>query len=332
MTVQETNGVLRAEGLTKIYQSKRGPFTAVNNVSLQIKPGEVLAVVGESGCGKSTLSRLLLGLDHADSGFIRFDDHLLYQHQGKLKKHPTNNDLAIVFQDPYSSLNPKMVVRELIAEAFAPSVFEQRDRTLSRRQFVNQRVVEYLNLVGMGEQHLNRYPHEFSGGQLQRIAFARALAQQPKVLVLDEPTAALDVSVQAQILMLLKELQQRLGLSMLFISHDLGSVSFVADRIVVMYFGNLVEEGPTRAVLDHPRHHYTRALIDAVPSINPNRRKVLQPRVVTEDSGQNDGGGCAFSNRCPAATADCHAQRPPHTENDLGHRYACFYPLPESTL
>lgn len=329
MTAQTIGSSLKVRGLSKTYRSKRGPFTALNQVSLHISPGEVLAVVGESGCGKSTLSRLLVGLDKADVGDVEFEGRLLYKNKDEAAN---NRDIAIVFQDPYSSLNPKMKVLPLIAEAFNSNVMTERDPGVSKRQYIRQRVIEYLAMVGLGEQHLNRYPHEFSGGQMQRIAIARALAQQPKLLVLDEPTAALDVSVQAQILMLLKDLQKRLGLSMLFISHDLGSVSFIADRTLVMYLGNLVEQGPTRGLLDTPRHHYTRALIDAVPSIHSWRQKTLKA-LPTRDSDETDRPvGCIFSHRCLAADDRCKHQSPTYSADEKGHGYACFYPLTESTL
>lgn len=329
MTAQQIGSSLQVQGLTKTYRSKRGPFTALNKINLHIAPGEVLAVVGESGCGKSTLSRLLVGLDRADSGEVHFEGRLLYQQKiGRDAKQ--NSKIAIVFQDPYSSLNPKMKVLSLIAEAFDNKVLSDRDPSISKRHFIRKRVVEYLNLVGLGEEHLNRFPHEFSGGQMQRIAIARALAQKPRLLILDEPTAALDVSVQAQILMLLKDLQQKLKLSMLFISHDLGSVSFVADHIMVMYLGNLVEQGPTRDVLDAPRHHYTKALIDAVPSINPEREKNLKALPVREGDESERPSGCIFSNRCTVADTHCRVQTPDYCTGLKGHGYACFYPLSES--
>lgn len=329
MTTAETQNALEVRDLRKVYHTKKGPFTAVNDVNLDIADGEVLAIVGESGCGKSTLSRLLIGLDQADGGAIRFKDRLLYQ-GGDVNAPNRNDGIAIVFQDPYSSLNPKMKVVDLVAEAFRPGALSPAKGMRERRAERRQRVVEYLNLVGLGEPHLDRFPHEFSGGQLQRIAFARALAQEPSLLILDEPTAALDVSVQAQILMLLKDLQQRLALSMVFISHDLGSVSFVADRIMVMYLGNRVEFGPTRSVLDHPRHHYTGALIDAVPSTNPQRRRRLSTLAPRQSTSESASEGCAFADRCPASTDECRQHVPPYIREQNDHGFACFHPLSET--
>lgn len=329
MTMAQPQNALEVRDLTKIYYTKNGPFTAVNGVDLSIADGEVLAIVGESGCGKSTLSRLMIGLDQADGGEIRFNGRQLYQ--GSDANAPNRNDgIAIVFQDPYSSLNPKMKVVDLVAEAFRPNVLASISGRRARRAERRKRVVEYLNLVGLGEPHLDRFPHEFSGGQLQRISFARALAQEPRLLILDEPTAALDVSVQAQILMLLKDLQQRLALSMVFISHDLGSVSFVADRIMVMYLGNRVESGPTRRVLDDPRHHYTGALIAAVPSTNPHRRRQLSTLAPRQSTTPQNSQGCAFADRCPAAADDCRLHAPAYTEEQDGHGFACFHPLLET--
>lgn len=326
MTTIETHNTLKVRGLSKVYRTKKGPFTAVNAVNLDIADGEVLAIVGESGCGKSTLSRLLIGLDRPDGGEIRFQDRLLYQPGEKSSAH-RNDGIAIVFQDPYSSLNPRMKVIDLVAEAFRPAVLASIKGYRARRDERRRRVVEYLNLVGLGEPHLDRFPHEFSGGQLQRIAFARALAQEPSLLILDEPTSALDVSVQAQILMLLKDLQQRLALSMVFISHDLGCVSFVADHIMVMYLGNRVESGPTRIIVDDPRHHYTRALIDAVPSINPHRRGRLSTQTPRNSAPSTVTRGCAYADRCPAATDHCRQEAPPYIEETHDHGYACFHPV-----
>ncbi|OEY68084.1 hypothetical protein BG841_14270 [Marinobacter sp. X15-166B] len=306
-----------------------GPFIAVNKVSLDIADGEVLAIVGESGCGKSTLSRLLIGLDQADGGEIRFNDRVLYRASDAHASH-RNDGIAIVFQDPFSSLNPKMRVVDLVAEAFRPTKLSAIKGWRGRRVTRRKRVVEYLNLVGLDETHLDRFPHEFSGGQLQRIALARALAQEPGLLILDEPTAALDVSVQAQILMLLKELQQRLALSMVFISHNLGSVAFIADRIMVMYLGHRVEAGPTRKVLDHTRHHYTRALIEAVPSINPHRKRRVSTLVPRGSILRPASRSCVFADRCPAATDDCRQHAPSFTEGPGGHGFACFHPLSET--
>lgn len=329
MTTANLLNTLKVRGLSKVYQTRKGPFIAVNAIDLDIAHGEVLAVVGESGCGKSTLSRLLIGLDRADGGEISFQDRRLYQ-PGEDNAAHRNDGIAIVFQDPYSSLNPKMKVIDLVAEAFRDEALAQATGFRERKAMRRKKVLEYLELVGLGEPHLERFPHEFSGGQLQRIAIARALAQEPKLLILDEPTAALDVSVQAQILMLLKDLKSRLSLSMVFISHDLGSVSFVADRIMVMYLGNRVESGPTRAVLDSPRHHYTRALIDAVPSINPDHRRELTILISRDSEQPFLSKGCPFAGRCPSTTDRCRLETPPYIEEHARHGFACFYPVPEN--
>lgn len=260
--------MLEIENVTKIYPGRKGmfgssaPVTALSDVSLSIRPGESFGLVGESGSGKTTLTRSILRLEEPTSGRIRFDG------QDFVKLSPAalramRARIQIVFQDPFASLNPRMSVHDIVTE---PMVIHAATLGLGARQRT-ERAAELLDLVGLGPQHLHRYPHEFSGGQRQRICIARALACKPQMVLLDEPTSALDVSVQAQVLNLLGDLQTRLGLTYLFISHDLGVIRYVCDRTALIYRGKIVEQGDTQAVFDAPQSDYARTLIAAMPEV-----------------------------------------------------------------
>jgi oligopeptide transport system ATP-binding protein len=275
---------------------------AVNGVSVHVKRGEVLGLVGESGCGKTTLGRAVVGLAPTSSGSINFDGQELAGRDrddidGLAKK------IQLIFQDPYASLHPRKMVRDLVGEGLILN-------GIAKGAEVDRLTLAMLQRVGLGVEHLYRFPHEFSGGQRQRIALARALVLHPELIILDEPTSALDVSVQAQTLNLLKELKAELGLTYLFISHDLGVVRYMSDRIAVMYLGNIVETGPTRNVFDSPQHPYTRSLLAALPSIHPDQR---QARVVLEGDPPtpiDPPPGCPFAGRCPKAQPLCREQKP----------------------
>ncbi|MCW3477230.1 ABC transporter ATP-binding protein [Limobrevibacterium gyesilva] len=263
--------ILRIENLTKTFRSRGrrwlGPqtsFTALNDVSLSIGKGESFGLVGESGSGKTTLTRCILGLERITSGRIVFDGtDLTTLPAAEMRRMRAR--IQIVFQDPYASLNPRMLVHDIIAE---PMEIHQDTLGLGARQR-SDRVIELLELVGLGAQHLYRYPHEFSGGQRQRIGIARALAVNPEFLILDEPTSALDVSVQAQVLNLLHDLQQKLGLTYLFISHDLGVIRYICDRIALIYRGDIVEEGGVDDIFERPSSDYARMLLAAMPEPDP---------------------------------------------------------------
>ena len=261
----------------------------------------------------------LLRLIAHDGGRVVFEgvdlDAMGGEQERKLRQ-----DLSIVFQNPYSSLNPRMRIRDIVGEPLR-TAYRLRGRELS------DRVKQHLGDVGLGAEHMKRFPHEFSGGQRQRIAIARALALEPKLLILDEPTAALDVSVQAQVLNLLSDLQRRLGLSYLVISHNLATVESIADRVMVMYFGKLVETGPVGEVFAHPRHPYTRALLDSVPSIDPRHRDRLKPLEGEIPSPLNPPPGCSFAPRCARATTQCSAAAPPLERHADGRQTACYHPL-----
>ncbi|MDR6434517.1 oligopeptide/dipeptide ABC transporter ATP-binding protein [Brucella pseudogrignonensis] len=290
---------------------------AVDGVSLNIARGESVALVGESGCGKSTLGTAILGMTKATSGAINFDGkpvaHGLPETISGLSR-----DIQIVFQDPASALNPKLTIGESIAE---PLAIHKIGTSAERRA----RVAELLKLVGLHPEHATRMPGAFSGGQRQRIVIARALALNPKLMILDEPVSALDVSIRSQILNLLLDLQQQFGLSYLFISHDLSVVRHFADRVAVMYLGRIVETGKTSDVFDNPAHPYTEALISAIPLPDPIAQRQRKRIVLRGDlpSPANPPKGCGFSTRCPIAFDKCHQLPPPLIEANAARYVAC---------
>ncbi len=311
--------LLAVENLTKRFPTRHGVVRAVEDVSFAVNQGETLALVGESGCGKTTVALSLLRLISPDGGRVRFEGVDLAGAAGRGDK-AWRRRLSIVFQNPYSSLDPRMRIRDIVGEPLV-TAYRLRGRALT------DRVVKHLREVGLGAEHLNRFPHEFSGGQRQRIAIARALALEPKLLILDEPTAALDVSVQAQVLNLLQALQKGLGLSYLFISHNLATVENIADRVLVMYLGRVVEEGPVEQVFASPRHPYTRGLLESVPSTDPRLRGRLRPVTGEVPSALNPPPGCAFAPRCARAAEDCRASPPPMMPAGPERSHACLHPL-----
>ena len=281
----------------------RQVLRAVDGVSFSIEKGETLALVGESGCGKSTVARLIVGLYHPSRGHIRFDGTTL----SIRTRRDARNRMQMIFQDPYASLNPRWRVRDIVAEPMAVQGI------ITDSAALDARVAELLAQVGLAAADGEKYPHEFSGGQRQRISIARALSSNPEFLVCDEPTSALDVSVQAQILNLMKDLQRRLRLTYLFISHNLAVVAHVADRVGVMYMGRIVEVGRTKALFAQPRHPYTRMLLDAIPDIEMSG-KARTPVAGEVPNPLNPPTGCAFHPRCPHANARCR-QEAPHTKD-----------------
>lgn len=308
--------LLEARNLSKHYPSRdgKGVVKAVRNVSLAVREGETLGIVGESGCGKSTLARMLLRLIEPTSGEIVFEgENLLALGRAAMRKR--RREIQIVFQDPYASLDPRMTIAAIIAE---PLDIHGVGSRMERQTKVNQ----LLDLVGLDPASAGRYPHEFSGGQRQRIGIARAIALEPKLVVLDEPVSALDVSIQSQILNLLDDLKTRLKLSYLFISHDLSVVQHVSDRVCVMYLGRIVEEGATAAVLGSPLHPYTQALISAVPEIDPSRRRQRIILAGDPPNPEHIPPGCSFHPRCVHAFAPCPIQLP-ESHDVSGRKVAC---------
>ena len=307
--------ILQAENLSKHY----GPVRAVDGVSLHIGRGETLALVGESGCGKSTTARLVLRLIEPSAGTIRFDGEDITALPARALK-PFRRRTGVVFQDPYASLNPRLRVGDTIREPM-------QVHALGSGPEQRARVEELLALVGLAPFHAQRYPHEFSGGQRQRIGIARALAAGPDLLVCDEPVSALDVSIQAQVVNLLRDLQSRLGLAMLFIAHDLGVVKHMADRVAVMYLGRIVEIAEKRTLFANPRHPYTRALLAAIPHPDPARRGQLRPLGGDVPSPAHLPAGCRFHTRCPFTTERCRREDPPLLDGVACHRTAELPPM-----
>lgn len=306
-------------GLT--FQREVGVVKAVDGVSLSVARGETLGLVGESGCGKSTLARSILRLVPVTSGEIWVEsENMLALNRANLRR--SRRKAQMVFQDPYASLNPRMTVYDILAEPL-------RVHRLAPRKERSARVGALMERVGLARRHVRKYPHEFSGGQRQRIAIARALAVEPAVILADEPVSALDVSVQAQILNLLIDLQRDAHLTMLFISHDLSVVKHIANRIAVMYLGKVVELGPAEEVFNHPRHPYTRALLDAIPIADPDRppRGIKLPG--DPPSPMHPPSGCRFHPRCPRAKDKCQTHEPELGPKVTNHHFACHYPIQE---
>ena len=309
--------LLRVEGLTKHFSTKKGLLHAVDNVSFTIDKGRTLGMVGESGCGKSTTGRAILRLIEPTAGNVLFDNiDVRSLDAAKLRRMRTR--MQIVFQDPYSSLNPRMTVSQAIEEPI------KLHGIITDPQEREERVLELMETVGLAPRLFNTYPHELDGGRRQRIGIARALAVNPDFVVCDEPVSALDVSIQAQILNLMEDLQDELGLTYLFITHDLSVVHHFSDDIAVMYLGKLFEKAPSDELFDHPMHPYTQALLSAipVPSLHNRKKRIIMKGEIT--SPINPPKACRFAQRCPYATERCTCEEPELRDYGNGHSVACF--------
>ncbi len=310
--------LLEIKGLKKYFNLGHGRvLKAVDNINLKINKGETLGLVGESGCGKSTAGRTIVRLYEPTEGSLIFDGEDITGLSGSRLK-PFRRKLQMIFQDPYASLNPRMTVGDIIGEALDI-------HKLARGAGRQERIVELLRLVGLNPEHANRFPHEFSGGQRQRVGIARALAVEPQLIVCDEPISALDVSIQAQVVNLLKELQNRLGLTYLFIAHDLSMVQYISDRVAVMYLGQVVELADSLELYAKPLHPYTKALMSAIPVADPDESAKREQVALRGDIGGaiDPGPGCRFQPRCPVAKEICRQQEPEYREVKERHFVAC---------
>lgn len=321
MQEQKTE-ILRVEHLKKYFTTPKGTLHAVDDVNFSIRTGETLGVVGESGCGKSTMGRAILRLHEPTSGKVYFEGRDILGYNKKQLK-DLRKDMQIIFQDPFASLNPRMTVSEAIIEPLlVQGIYKPNEKAA-----ITQQVEKIMNLVGLAKRLVNTYPHELDGGRRQRIGIARALAVNPKFIVCDEPVSALDVSIQAQIINLLAQLQRELELTVLFISHDLRVVRHITHRVMVMYLGSNVEVGPTEAIFQHPAHPYTQVLTKAAPKLDPLNRQRDYAIEGEPPSPIHTPTGCKFHPRCPYCTDKCRSEVPELKEIAPGHLCACHYPL-----
>lgn len=320
--------LLKVSGLTKhfpitkgLLRRQAGAVKAVDGIDFDVRRGETLGIVGESGCGKSTMGRLITRLLEPTGGTVEFEGNDI-THLGVAGMRPLRRDIQMIFQDPYGSLNPRHTVGTIVSAPF-------KLQNVTPEGGLKAEVQRLLSLVGLNPEHYNRYPHEFSGGQRQRIGIARALALKPKLVVADEPVSALDVSIQAQVVNLLDDLQQELGLTYVIIAHDLSVIRHVSDRIAVMYLGKIVELADNKALYGAPMHPYTTALMSAVPVPDPRRRGVASGRILLKGdvpSPISPPSGCRFHTRCWKATQVCTTQEPPLLALKTGHQVACHHP------
>ena len=317
MQEQKTE-ILRVEHLKKYFTTPKGTLHAVDDVNFSIRTGETLGVVGESGCGKSTMGRAILRLHEPTSGKVYFEGRDILGYNKKQLK-DLRKDMQIIFQDPFASLNPRMTVSEAIIEP----LLVQGIYKASERAAITQRVEKIMNLVGLAKRLVNTYPHELDGGRRQRIGIARALAVNPKFIVCDEPVSALDVSIQAQILNLMQDLQEELNLTYMFITHDLSVVRHFSNDIVVMYLGQMVESAPAKALFKNPMHPYTKALLSAIPVPDPDFKMERIPLKGELTSPINPEPGCRFAKRCPYATEGCTNNEMTLKEMEPGHFVSC---------
>ena len=323
--------LLKVEHLTKEFPTASGMLasklsksvvSAVNDVSFEIRAGETFGLVGESGCGKSTTGRSIMRLDRPTSGKVYFEGKDMSK-MNKAELKAVRREMQFIFQDPYASLNPRMTIGEIVSEPMVIHGIGTKEERM-------ERVRELLDIVGLNPEHINRYPHEFSGGQRQRVGIARSFILRPKLIICDEPVSALDVSIQAQVLNLLKDLQDQYGTAYLFIAHDLSVVQHISDRVAVMYLGKMVELSDWKTLYAQPEHPYTQSLLSAVPIPDPDVQKTRKRIILAGDppSPINPPSGCRFHTRCPIAKEICSKEAPEFKEVASGHYCACHFAVP----
>ena len=319
MSANEKQPLVQVKNLCKYFQINRhATLKAVDNMTFDIYKGETVSLVGESGCGKSTTGRCMIKLYQPTKGEVFYDGKDIFK-LSHAEKRDFCNKVQMIFQNPYSSLNPRMTVKEIVGEGLKQQGIPQKE--------IDERVEKLLKMVGLNKDHMSRFPHEFSGGQRQRIGIARALSMEPEFIICDEPISALDVSIQAQVVNMLMKFQRELGLTYLFIAHDLSMVRHIADETAVMYLGTMVEYGPTEEVYGHPAHPYTQGLLSAVPVADPDYEKTHHriPMEGEVPSPIDPKPGCRFCGRCPRATEQCRTQTPAPKDLSGGHFAACHH-------
>ena len=317
MSANEKQPLVQVKNLCKYFQINRhATLKAVDDMTFDIYKGETVSLVGESGCGKSTTGRCMIKLYQPTKGQVLYDGKDIFK-QSHAEKREFCNKVQMIFQNPYSSLNPRMTVKEIVGEGLKQQGISQKE--------IDERVEKLLKMVGLNKDHMSRFPHEFSGGQRQRIGIARALSMEPEFIICDEPISALDVSIQAQVINMLKELQESLGLTYLFIAHDLSVVKYISDRVIVMYLGTMVETAETEELYDHPMHPYTQALLSAIPEADPIKAKANQRIAIKGEipSPINPKNCCRFAERCQYATERCFKEMPKLHDVSPGHQVAC---------
>lgn len=317
MSADKKQPLVQVKNLCKYFQiSRRETLKAVDDMSFEIYKGETVSLVGESGCGKSTTGRCMIKLYHPTKGEVLYEGKDIFKY-GREEQKKFCSKVQMIFQNPYSSLNPRMTVREIVGEGLKQHGMKQQE--------IDEKVEKLLKTVGLNKDHMSRFPHEFSGGQRQRIGIARALSVDPEFIICDEPISALDVSIQAQVINMLKDLQDTLGLTYLFIAHDLSVVKYISDRVIVMYLGTMVEEAETEELYANPMHPYTKALLSAIPEADPNKAKanVRIPIKGEIPSPINPKNCCRFAERCQYATEKCFKEMPRLHEIAPGHKVAC---------
>lgn len=320
-----SEALLKVRNLSKKFKVGRGKYLkAVDDISFEVKKGDTLGVVGESGCGKTTLGRTLINVYESSGGEIELDGKIL-DSRSRTDRKIFSDKMQMIFQDPFASLNPRMTVGEIVSEGWAY-------RRLYSKKVRHEKAVELLEVVGLNEEHSNRFPHEFSGGQRQRIGIARALSMNPEILVCDEPISALDVSIQAQVMNLLIELQKEKNLTYIFIAHDLSMVRYISTNIMVMYLGSQMEFGPSAEIYHHSVHPYTQALFSAIPVPDPEVEKKHERIMLKGEipSPMDAPSGCKFCTRCSYVKEICKTERPQQREVAPGHYCSCHFPLLEN--